>query len=242
MARVAFAFLVAVAAGMIGLAMYFGFVPNPLDGRRSASDVVAPEDSVAVAPTAAAPTGTTAAPPPSDSMAAPAADSAGLASATGARSITAADSAAGDALYHGAGRCVGCHGALGEGASTLGPSLRDSVWTSGDGSVAGIERVIANGAPAGGAFRIAMPAYASQLGMPDIARLAAYVYTLSHAGSVAVDTLPTPAVAGNVDAHPTVPAPATLPTGTTTSTPAPAARPSVLRPTVPPPPAPRPRP
>lgn len=228
MARIAFGFLVVLAAGMAAVALYFGFLPNPLASRGSASDAPG-ADSIPVADVSSrladtavgAPPGTTAAP------AIPAPDT--------AATFTQTDIAAGDVLYRGAGRCVGCHGALGEGAGTLGPSLRDSTWSNGDGSIAAIERVIANGAPPSGAYRIAMPAYASQLGMPDIGRLAAYVYALSHPGAGAPDTLPTPTEAGNVDARPTVPAAAAG--GTTTDAPA-----RVARPTVPPPPPPRPRP
>jgi len=228
--RIAFALLAAAAAAMAGVAMWFGFLPGPWSGRAPADTTVA--DSLAFAPVAGpsrlAIDSAAGAQGATDSLPVP---SAAPAAGGAAGAIALADSAAGDALYRGAGKCVGCHGAVGEGASTLGPSLRDSAWTSGDGSVAGIERVIANGAPAGGAFRIAMPAYASQLGIADIQRVASYVYTLSHPGAVAADTLPTPAGATSVDAPPSAGA------GITTSTPA-----RVARPTVPPPPTPLPSP
>lgn len=226
--KIVFALLVAAAAGMAGLAMYFGFVPGPWAGRAKLTDSLA-LDTAGVGAPAAAP-GLLG--PPDSTRPVVASDSAASTTPVAtARSITIADSAAGDALYRGAGRCVGCHGAVGEGAAALGPNLRDAEWTSGDGSVAGIERVIANGVSAGGAYRIAMPAYASQLAMADIGRVAAYVYTLSHPGSVATDTLPTPAEAGNVDAAPTAGS------GGTTGGVA-----RVARPTVPPPPTPLPAP
>jgi mono/diheme cytochrome c family protein len=228
-ARIAFAFLVAVAAAATGLAMYFGFVPGPWGARaaRTAADV----DPTGMAPPSGAPAIDSMVPAavPTETAAAPPV----VASAPGV--VTQADSAAGDALYRGAGRCVGCHGAVGEGAATLGPSLRDGEWTSGDGSPAGIARVIAGGAPAGGAYRIAMPAYAGQLAMDDVRRMAAYVYTLSHPGVAVPDSAagaPSANESVNADTPPSASTPAAR--GTTQGATAP-----IARPTVPPPPPPR---
>jgi mono/diheme cytochrome c family protein len=202
------------AAAACGLALYLGFLPGPdsLLGRRGA--VTPPSDSAlaaSVAPGAGAGTSNA---PPLDSMATPAAAPADSAPAA----VTPADSAAGDFVYHGTGRCVGCHGATGEGAPGLGPSLRAAPGRLGDGSVASIARVVAGGAPPSAGYRIAMPSYAGQLSADDVARVAAYVYTLAHPGATADSTgasaapVPPDPAAGAVNAdapvaHPTVPPP-----------------------------------
>lgn len=141
------------------------------------------------------------APPPPDSVALAAGDSAlgdsvyaEALEADEALPVPAADSGAGDALFRGAGRCAGCHGAAGEGVDGLGPNLRDDEWLHG-GSRREIRRVIAEGAsPARGGFTVMMPAYGGQLGPAEQAQLAAYVWTLSRPGSVLPDTalLPPP--------------------------------------------------
>jgi mono/diheme cytochrome c family protein len=206
--RVAVALLIAAAAAMTGAAMYFGFVPRPWERFATASDSALADTTPLAKPDTAAAN----APAPAADSALPAAPVA--AASTG--QVTAADSAIGDVVYHGAGRCVGCHGNVGEGASGLGPSLRDSVWRAADGSRASIERVIAGGAPAAGEFRIAMPSYVGQLSADDLAHLATYVYTLSHAGATIGDTLATRPSGDPVNAdaprlRPTVPAPPTRP-------------------------------
>ena len=104
--------------------------------------------------------------------------------------IQPADSAAGYALYHGRGRCFTCHGGLGRGTAKLGPDLTDTTWLNGDSSFTGIRGVIASGVATPRQFSVAMPAYAGMLDDSDLTRLAAYVYTLSHAA--AVSHSPTP--------------------------------------------------
>jgi len=192
--------------------MYFGFVPGPSSLFGGGPGPFPPDTSVAV-PTA----------PVSDSAAGTTIDSAPAAVAPVAEAApraTAADSAAGDAVYRGAGRCVGCHGAAGEGAPGLGSSLRESLPRSGDGSPAAIARVVAGGLPPSERFRVAMPAYAGQLDAADVARVAAYVFALAHPGALTTDstssarpatpTVPAPADPINADARttprPTVPA------------------------------------
>jgi mono/diheme cytochrome c family protein len=220
-----------VAAAACGLALYLGFVPGPesLLGRRAAAAL--PDDSTLAASVTPTPGASDA--PALDTAATPAAAPADSAPAA----VTAVDSAAGDFVYHGTGRCLGCHGATGEGAPGLGPSLRAAPGRLGDGSVASIARVVAGGAPPSEGYRIAMPSYAGQLSADDVARVAAYVFTLAHSGATA-DTaaapLPADPAAGAVNAdaapaHPTVPPP-TVPPPTVP-------RPTVPRPTVPPPPA-----
>ena len=125
--------------------------------------------------------------------------------------ITAADSAAGGALYAGVGRCVGCHGSAGEGAATLGPALRDAEWLHG-GTRDAIARVVAEGAsPALGAYAVAMPAYAGQLSATQLAQVSAYVWSLSHPGAIVpdsrADSLPPIAPSDSVPPPSTAPVP-----------------------------------
>ncbi|MDF1501657.1 c-type cytochrome [Roseisolibacter sp. H3M3-2] len=104
--------------------------------------------------------------------------------------VAAADSAAGDTLWRGAGRCAGCHGAAGEGVERLGPDLRDSVWLHG-GTRAAIRAVIERGvAPPKGGFSVRMPAYGGQLDAAQLARLTAFVWTLSRPGAVQPEGAP----------------------------------------------------
>lgn len=102
--------------------------------------------------------------------------------------VLLSDSAAGDTIFHGKGRCFTCHRARGEGVAKLGPSLTDSVWLAGSGSLGEIESIIANGVAAPRAGTGTMPAFAATLAPEEIARVAAYVYALSHPGSAAADT------------------------------------------------------
>ena len=102
--------------------------------------------------------------------------------------IAAADSVAGDALFHGKGRCFTCHGERGQGTPRLGPSLADGESLAGNGSLASISDVIIHGVAVPKAASVAMPAYAGMLTEREIALTAAYVYTLSHPGSIAPDS------------------------------------------------------
>jgi mono/diheme cytochrome c family protein len=102
--------------------------------------------------------------------------------------ISVADSAAGDSIFHRQGRCFTCHGAAGEGMATLGPPLLDSQWLHGDGSIAFIERVIATGVAEPKAANIAMPAFEAQLSPDQIRAVASYVYVLSRPDAMQSDT------------------------------------------------------
>jgi mono/diheme cytochrome c family protein len=102
--------------------------------------------------------------------------------------VLIADSAAGDTLFHRKGRCFTCHGLRGAGTPRLGPGLTDSTWLETDGSLDAIRRVITDGVARPKAFSVAMPAYAGTLAPWEIARIAAYVYSLSHPGSAVADT------------------------------------------------------
>lgn len=103
--------------------------------------------------------------------------------------IVAADSAAGDSLYHGRGRCFTCHGPLGAGIANLGTSLRGPTWLHGDGSLSAILATIRDGVASPVTAPVAMPAYRSLLTPRQAYQLAAYVWTLSHPGSTIPDSL-----------------------------------------------------
>jgi mono/diheme cytochrome c family protein len=103
--------------------------------------------------------------------------------------VLAADSAAGDSLYRGKGRCLTCHGADLRGLSNLGPNLVDAEWLHSDGSLAGIRGTIAAGVARPKQAQIRMPAFATQLSSAELDRLAAYLYTISHRQATVVDSL-----------------------------------------------------
>ncbi|GLC27073.1 c-type cytochrome [Roseisolibacter agri] len=174
--------LLVLAVGGAFAAAWLGLVPGV-----QLREIAAPKDSLATAGSDA--------PLVSDSVALAdslTADST-LASADpgdDALPVPAADSAAGDALFRGVGRCAGCHGAAGEGVDGLGPDLRDEAWLHG-GTRREIQAVIARGAPAPrGGFTVMMPAYGGQLDATQLAQLTAYVWTLSRPGAVLPDSAP----------------------------------------------------
>jgi mono/diheme cytochrome c family protein len=133
--------------------------------------------------------------PDSTTLADSSADSTGTDSATAAlypaepSVIAIADSAAGDRLFHGKGRCFTCHGERGQGTPRLGPSLTDSEWLAGNGSLAAIRDVIAHGVAVPKAASVAMPAYSAMLSEREIALTAGYVYALAHPGSTVPDSV-----------------------------------------------------
>jgi mono/diheme cytochrome c family protein len=176
---VAFAAVAALGAGAAAGAAWLGLVPGVQLRARPAAGAPA---SGADGPRAATDT------PAADSV--PAAIDGGADADTGAALdaeallVAADDSAAGDAIWRGAGRCAGCHGAAGEGVDRLGPNLRDDEWTHG-GTRRAIRAVIAEGVAAPNpAYSVRMPAYAGQLDEAQLARLAVFVWTLSRPGAV----------------------------------------------------------
>jgi mono/diheme cytochrome c family protein len=184
--KVVIAILLLLGGAAVGaVAVMLGLVPG---FRVRAPFERLPDSTVAAVPdTQPAPAGAAA-----DSVPLPPlADSAGTAG--GAVVITAADSADGELVYRGAGRCLSCHGATGEGVAGLGPNLRDDQWLLGDGSVQAIARTVRDGVSPPRNFPGAMPAYAGQLPDEPIARVAAYVFAISHAGAVQHDSLAAPA-------------------------------------------------
>lgn len=103
--------------------------------------------------------------------------------------LVAVDSAIGDSLYENSrGRCLSCHGPRGTGNASLGPSLRDSSRVDSDGSVRGLAMVIRDGVAVPKLGTARMPAFGGQLDSVAIHRIAVYVYSLSHPGSIAPDS------------------------------------------------------
>lgn len=83
--------------------------------------------------------------------------------------------------------CAVCHGFDGEGTS-LGPSLRDSVWLQIDGTSAGIERVIRSGVPDPVEYPVPMPALGGgAFDAEEMKALTAYVDVLGRAAEVKVE-------------------------------------------------------
>ena len=202
--KVVIAILLLLGGAAVGaVAVMLGLVP----GFRVRSPIERlPDSTVAAADTQPSPAGAAA-----DSVPLPTlADSAGTPGV--ALVITAADSADGEMVYRGAGRCLSCHGATGEGVAGLGPNLRDDQWLLGDGSVQAIARTVRDGVSPPRNFPGAMPAYAGQLPDESIARVAAYVFAISHAGAVQRDSLAPRPDSARVP-QPTVPPPAPLPEG-----------------------------
>lgn len=98
-------------------------------------------------------------------------------------SITDADLALGDSIFHGligATSCQSCHGPKGENGAAA-PSLADTAWLHNDGSFEGIAKTIASGVMQPKEFSGVMPPYGGAPLDPQKHRaVAAYVYRLSH--------------------------------------------------------------
>ena len=108
--------------------------------------------------------------------------------------VLVADSAAGDAIFNRRGTCFTCHGQFGVGMPSLGPDLRDRTWLHGDGSFRSILRVIREGVAVPKASPIGMPSFDGRLSNSQMYQVAAYVFSLSHPGSVVLDTTTASAV------------------------------------------------
>lgn len=94
----------------------------------------------------------------------------------------------GKRLYDGV--CVACHGIEGKGNQALGaPDLTDDYWLYGD-STAQLTESIVNGRHG------VMPAWRGMLGETRSRLAAAYVWSLSHPGGAAADSIPPPTEAG----------------------------------------------
>ena len=87
----------------------------------------------------------------------------------------------GNALFHGRGMCVNCHGA--DATGMLGPDLTDGEWVQSSGDVAGIAQTITNGVSEDtmkGEFPRAMGAFGRRLQPGQIEALAQYVLSLQN--------------------------------------------------------------
>jgi mono/diheme cytochrome c family protein len=137
--------------------------------------------------------------------------------------VLVSDSVAGEELFRRKGKCLSCHGQAGRGTG-LGPNLQDSVWLHGDGSFAFIRRTIRDGIARPKESNLVMPAFgrapgadasllSTTLAPEEIYRVAAYVYALSHPGSVVMDTTTAAPDSGlaRPDSVPPVPPPVAAP-------------------------------
>jgi mono/diheme cytochrome c family protein len=99
----------------------------------------------------------------------------------------AAKVTAGEALFNGTqlGACWACHGKAGKGTSNA-PKLADAkrAWLDSDGSLEAIKGTITTGVAKPKKFPGAMPPMGGGKYTPEqVDQLAAYVYSLSHAGA-----------------------------------------------------------
>ena len=98
-------------------------------------------------------------------------------------SITSAELALGDSLFHGligAVSCQACHGADAKGG-TVAPDLTDSVWLHSNGSYGAIYHQIETGVMAPKQYTSMMPPFGgAQLTPAQHRAVAAYTYRLNH--------------------------------------------------------------
>jgi mono/diheme cytochrome c family protein len=99
------------------------------------------------------------------------------------RTITRAELALGDSVFHGligATSCQACHGPKGAGGPAA-PNLSDSTWLHSDGSYGAIYKQIESGVMAPKQFSSMMPPFGGTPLTPERHRaVAAYVYSLGH--------------------------------------------------------------
>jgi mono/diheme cytochrome c family protein len=99
------------------------------------------------------------------------------------KSITPADIALGDSVFHGlkgAASCQACHGPKAD-QGTVAPNLTDAEWLHSDGSFEGIYNTIKSGVMAPKKFSGVMPPFGgAPLDAAQHRAVAAYVYALSH--------------------------------------------------------------
>ncbi len=95
--------------------------------------------------------------------------------------VTAAMVEEGEGIYNGAGICMSCHGATGEGIPNLGANLTDDEWLHTDGSYESIVENIMTGVTSQeSSSGVPMPAKGGAAITDDqVKAVAAYVWTLS---------------------------------------------------------------
>jgi mono/diheme cytochrome c family protein len=90
--------------------------------------------------------------------------------------------ALGDKIFHGeaGGTCTACHGQDAKGTQ-IAPDLTDDQWLNGDGSLAFIEKTVAEGVPQPKQHPAPMlPMGGASLSPDQVKAVSAYVYSLSH--------------------------------------------------------------
>jgi mono/diheme cytochrome c family protein len=120
--------------------------------------------------------------PPTSGTVTAARDKAGMKAAIDSAPVTAAEIALGDSVFNGRGHggmCSPCHGRNGAGTAAA-PSLADTVWIHGDGSLGFIEGTIYKGVPNPTQHPLPMPPLGRSLTERQLHAVAAYVYALSH--------------------------------------------------------------
>ena len=103
----------------------------------------------------------------------------------GAGSITAAEVALGDSIFHGqtaGGTCFTCHGQDAKGTA-LAPDLSDKTWIDGDGTYNYIVQRVTTGVPQPKEHPAPMPPMGgASLSQAQVRAVSAYVYSLSNPG------------------------------------------------------------
>ena len=98
-------------------------------------------------------------------------------------SVTPAQLALGDSIFHGKaarGLCYTCHGQGAKGVAGLGPNLADAAWLHGDGGLAFLSTVIRTGVTKPKKSGAMMPPFGgSPLTAEQLTAVAAYVHSLS---------------------------------------------------------------
>lgn len=86
----------------------------------------------------------------------------------------------GKVLFGGAGICMSCHGAEGQGVPNLGANLTDDEWVHSDGSYEGIVQTVMNGVTADASSSgVPMPAKGgTSITEDQVKAVSAYVWTL----------------------------------------------------------------
>ena len=95
--------------------------------------------------------------------------------------VTAAMVEEGEGIYNGAGICMSCHGATGEGIPNLGANLTDDEWLHTDGSYESlVENIMTGVTSQESSSGVPMPAKGGAAITDDqVNAVAAYVWTLS---------------------------------------------------------------
>jgi mono/diheme cytochrome c family protein len=101
---------------------------------------------------------------------------------TDSAGVTTSEIALGDSVFNGrpgGGICATCHGPDGVGTGAA-PSLSDTLWINGDGSLGFIEGTVHQGVQHPKQYPLPMPPFGHTLTERQLHAVAAYVYSLSH--------------------------------------------------------------